>query len=98
MLNEAREQYHGRSLTALLMLIAAVFGLATIPAAFEKTKMRLWLFLPAFLCMALAAAAEVLCERLGRGSSYSALAAAGFALVLLLIGLPREKKWKAPAA
>ena len=98
LLDEAREQYHGRSLTALLMLIAAVFGLATIPAAFEKTKSRLWLFLPAFLCMALAAAAEVLCERLGRGSSYSALAAAGFALVLLLIGLPREKKYKAPTA
>ena len=98
LLDEAREQYHGRSLTALLMLIAAVFGLATIPAAFEKTKRRLWLFLPAFLCMALAVAAELLCERLGRGSSYSALAAAGFAFVLLLIGLPREKKWKAPTA
>lgn len=98
MFRDAQDQYHGRSLTALLMLIASVCGLAAIPAAFEKLKNRIWLVLPALSCMGLAIAAEVLCERLGRGSSYSALAAAIFALLLILVALPSEKKFKAPTA
>ena len=89
---QIEQMYRGRMAVNLLMLLGALFGFLAIPAAFEKLKSRLMLIGPVLLCLGCAAGVEVLCRQLGRGDSYSALAVALFALLQLLIVIPREKK------
>ena len=83
--------YRGRLRVCILMLAGAAAGILGIPAAFEKTKSRFWLIAPVLGCLGCAAGAELLCRMLGRGNSYSALAAAGFALIQLLLVIPKKK-------
>lgn len=75
-----------------LMVLGGIAGFVGIPAAFEKNKSRFWLLAPVLLCLLCAVAAELLCRTQGRGDSYSALAAAIFALVQLALVIPKKKK------
>lgn len=93
--DEAEYQYQGRRLAYLLLIAAGVLGFLGIPAAFEKTKSRFWLIAPVLLCLLCACGAEYVCLKLGRGSSYSAIGGAIFALIQLLAATPRVKKPKA---
>ena len=88
----AEENYRQRRQACLLMLAGALCGLIGIPAAFEQIRSRFMLLVPVLGCVACAAGAEYLFVTMGRGSSYSALAAAGFGLVQLLISLPKARK------
>ena len=80
----------GRILGAALMAAGALAGFLAIGYAFEKLRGRFWLFAPPILCALCAAGAEAVCRVLGRGDSYSALAAAVFAVVYLLVAAPRR--------
>ena len=82
----------GRLWVSGLMIFGAVCGFAGIRAAFEKTKKRFWLLAPPILCLGSAIGAEFICRSLGRGDSYSALAVAIFAALLLCVAAPRKKK------
>ena len=93
--DEAEYQYQGRRLAYLLLIAAGVLGFLGIPAAFEKTKSRFWLIAPVLLCLLCACGAEYVCLKLGRGSTYSAIGGAIFALIQLLVATPRVKKPKA---
>ena len=88
----AEENYRLRRQACLLMLAGALCGLIGIPAAFEQIRSRVLLLAPVLLCVACAAGAEYLFVTMGRGSSYSALAAASFGLLQLLISLPKARK------
>ena len=88
----AEENYRQRRQACLLMLAGALCGLIGIPAAFEQIRSRFMLLVPVLGCVACAAGAEYLFVTMGRGSSYSALAAAGFGLLQLLISLPKARK------
>ena len=88
---ETESLYRGRMRVNLLMLAGALCGCLGVPAAFEKTRKRLLLIGPVLLCFGCAAAAEALCLRLGRGSSYSAIAVMLFAFLQLLTLLPGKK-------
>ena len=92
LVDSAEGVWKGRSLACLLMIAGALFGFAGLPAAFERTHSRFWLLAPVLLCLLCALGAEGLCLHLGRGSSYSALGAAAFALGQLTVSLPKEKK------
>lgn len=87
-------QWKGRSLAYLLLIAAGVLGILGLPAAFEKTKSRFLLLAPVLLCLLCAGAAEGVCLYLGRGSSYSALGGAIFALIQLLVSIPKVKNAK----
>ena len=87
----ANENWKGRMLSYLLLIAGGIVGFLGLPAAFEKTKSRFLLLAPVLLCLLCAAGAEALCLYLGRGSSYSALAAGIFALIQFLISAPKVK-------
>ena len=89
---ETERVYQLRRLFNILMLAGAVFAFAALPTAFEALRSRVLFALPVLLCLGCALGVEGICRYLGRGDSYSALAAAGFALILLLVGLPRKKQ------
>ena len=74
-----------------LMILGGIAGFLGIPAAFEKTKSRFRLIAPVLFCLCFAVGAEVLCRMLGRGDSYSALAAAFFAVLQLALVVPGKK-------
>ena len=92
LLRQVEGNYVGRVWIGALLIGGALAGFIGIPAAFEKTKRRFWLIAPVLLCLGLALAAEILCRALGRGDSYSALAAAAFALIQLILIIPKKKK------
>ena len=75
--------YRDRMSACVLMAIGALAGFLAIPAAFERMKKPLARLLPTLLCLGCAAAAELIFVNMGRGSSYSALAAGAFALLML---------------
>lgn len=87
----AQTVFQTRRRACLLMLSGAALALLGLPAAFEAIRSRFMLLFPVLLCLGCAAAAEVLFVRMGRGHSYSALAAAGAALLQLTVSLPRAK-------
>ncbi len=88
----AGETYDARHMACLVMLIGAGFGLLGVPAAFESIRSRFLLVVPVLFCLGCAAAADVLFVHMGRGHSYSALAVAIFALLQLLVSLPKKKQ------
>ncbi len=89
-----QRMWKGRALAYLLLIAGAVFGIAGLPAAFERTRSRFLLLCPVLLCLLCAAGCEAVCLYLGRGSSYSALGAAIFAFIQFLVSAPRVKKPK----
>ena len=91
---ETEREYCFRRIINYLMLTGAVLSFVALPAAFESVRSRFLLIAPVLLCLLCAAAAEGLCRYLGRGDSYSALAAAAFALIQLLVSVPQKKTKK----
>jgi putative ABC transport system permease protein len=89
---EIDRTFDGLLWIASLMVLGGIAGFVGIPAAFEKNKSRFWLIAPVVGVLFLAAAAELLCRLQGRGDSYSALAAAIFALIQLALVIPTKKK------
>ena len=87
-----KAQLYRRLAACILMLVGGVAGILSIPAAFEKLRGRFVLIAPPVLCLLCAAGAETVFELMGRGSSYSAIFAGIFALVFLIIVIPKEKK------
>ncbi len=92
LLRDADRTYRDRLIACVLMIVGGLAGLAGILPAFEKLKGRALLIAPVVLCLACAAGAECIFEFMGRGSSYSAIFAGIFALVQLLVILPKAKK------
>ena len=84
--------YSGKLLINALMILGGVMALAEIPAAFELVRKRSLLIAPVLICLVCAAGAEGLHMFLGEGQLYSALALAIFALVQLLVILPKSGK------
>jgi len=84
--------YQGRMTAYILMLAGALAGFLAIPAAFERIKKRAMLIMPVLVCLGCAAGAEYICLDLGRGHSYSALAVCIFAVIQLLIVLPKADR------
>lgn len=80
-----------RNKACVLMLVGSALGLLALPAAFSGKHPRL-LLAPVLLCFTCALAAEWIFRTMGRGDSYSCLAAAVFALLQLLVSLPGRKK------
>ena len=66
-------------------------GLVGLPAAFEKTRKRFWLLAPVLLCLGCAVGADGVNMSLGLGQMYTALVTAIFALIQLLVVLPKQK-------
>ena len=85
-------QYFVRCLCCLLAAIAAVSGLFTLPAAFEKGKGRVLLLLPALIALAASATAIFLRYAHGLESFYSAMPVAFFALCNILAAFPKKKQ------
>ena len=89
---ESARLHSGKKLIHILAVLGGVMAVAGIPAAYELTKSRFLLLAPVLLCLACAAGAEGLNLYLGEGQQYTALFTAIFALLQLLIVLPRNKK------
>lgn len=81
-----------RQRACFLMLAGALGGLLALPGAFSGRNSRLLLTPPLLLCLAAALSAEAMLRGMGRGDSYSCLAAALFAGLQLLVSLPGEKR------
>ena len=88
--SEIKETFALRLSACILMVVSAIAGFFTIAPSFELRRCRLPL-LPAALCLAFAAAAEIIFVAMGRGSSYTALAASFFAALLTAASLPAKK-------
>lgn len=86
MAENTEREFKGRMTIYILCVLAGVFGLLTLPEAFEKVKTYPMLTVFAVLCFLCAAAAEVLGIYLGWGQTYAALAGAIFALLLIAVG------------
>ena len=77
----------------ILLIVAGIAGLLGIAGAFEIKKSRPWLIIPVAVCALFSAAADGISIYLGRGQLYSALAAFVFAVIQLIIIIPRAKKY-----
>ena len=88
---ESESLLRGRRIVSLLACLGGAAGVLGIPAAFEKIRRRFFLRAPVLLCLTCAAAADALNMCLGLGQLYTALFTAIFALLQLLIILPRNK-------
>lgn len=91
---DAQRIYDGRRLICAFALLAGASGFVGIPAAFEKTKKRFWLIAPVLLCLLCSCACDGINMHLGLGQMYAALFTAIFALLQLLIVIPRNKPVK----
>ena len=90
----AGETYGLRRLACLIMLVGAGFGLLGLPAAFEAVRSRFLLLTPVLACLGCAAAADRILLNMGRGHSYSVLAVGIFAILQLLVSLPKKRRKK----
>ena len=88
---ETQRLNQGRRLINLLAVLGGVFGILGIPGAYEKLRGRFWLIAPVVLCLGCAVAADAVNMRLGLGQMYTALFTAIFAVIHLLIILPKKK-------
>lgn len=89
---ETQRLYKGRIVLNALAVFGGAMGILGIPAAYELIRSRFLLITPVLLCMVCAAGAEALNMALGLGQQYAALFTAIFALLQLLIVLPKAKK------
>lgn len=76
----------------ILCVVGGALGVLGIPAAYELIRSRFLLIAPVLLCLACSAGAEALNAALLHEQQYVALFTAIFALLQLLIVLPKAKK------
>ena len=88
---ELKESDFLARLTDYLLIAAGAFGLAALPASFEKLKSRFFLLFPVILYALCCAGAELISLRAGNGQNYVAICAGIIGLIHLLIIIPREK-------
>lgn len=88
---ETEENRRNGLIMSALAVVAGVMGIASIPAAYEKIKKRFWLLVPPALCGALALGAMLLSRGVSDTLYYSTMATVIFAVVHLLVVIPREK-------
>ena len=93
MQDNGEQEYRGRLLMSILMILCGIFGILSVLIAFEKIKCRgLWLFV---LAAVLLSAGSVLCSLLlGRGLLYTAVFVVFFGLILLPLTTTGHKKVK----
>lgn len=89
---ETQKLHQGKQIILILAVAGGVMGILGIPAAYELIRNRFFLITPVLLCMLCAAGAEALNMAFGLGQHYAALFTAIFALVQLLIVIPKAKK------
>lgn len=76
----------------LLAVLGGAMGPLALPASYELTKKRFFLLAPVLLCLICAAGAAGLCAYLSFDQQYAAMFTAIFALLHLLIVLPKSKR------
>ncbi len=84
--------FHWKRAINLLAVGGGAMGLLVLPASYELTKKRFFLLAPVLLCLVCAAGAAGLCAYLGFDQQYAAMFTAIFALLHLLIVLPKSKR------
>ena len=84
--------YRGRFAINVLSVIGGVMALVEILAAYELIKKRFLLIAPPLICLLCAVSAEVINAHLGLRQLYVAIVTAIFALVQLMIVLPKKKR------
>lgn len=84
--------YKLRLLLCALEIVGGVVGLFCIPAAYEKSKSRTLLLVPAILVLVCAVAVEIIGVASGLGKVYAAVPAIIFALLYLLAAAPKARK------
>ena len=89
---ETAKLHRGRRLINILAVLGGVMALAEISAAYELIRSRFALVAPVVIALVCAAGAEALSVYLGRGQMYTAIVTAIFALIQLLIVLPKRKR------
>lgn len=88
---ESENLYALRRRINLLAILAAAAGLLGIPGAYELVRGRFFQLVPVLVCLGCAAAAWRLQAAHGLGQHYAALFTALFALLQLLILLPKKR-------
>ncbi len=89
---ETLKLYRGRFVVNVLSVIGGVMALVEILAAYELIKKRFLLIAPPLICLLCAVGAEVIDVHLGLRQLYVAIVTAIFALVQLMIVLPKKKR------
>ena len=84
--------YRGRFVVNVLSVIGGVMALVEILGAYELVKKRFFLIAPPLICLLCAAGAEAINAHLGLRQLYVAIVTAFFALVQLMIVLPKKKR------
>ena len=89
---ETARLYGWKRVINILAVAGGAMGVLAVPASYELTKKRFFLLAPVLLCLLCAASAEGLCACLGFDQQYAALFTAIFALLQLLIVLPKSRR------
>ena len=84
--------YRGRFVVNVLSVIGGVMALVEILGAYELIKKRFFLIAPPLICLLCAAGAAAINSHLGLRQLYVAIVTAIFALVQLMIVLPKKKR------
>lgn len=83
---ELEREFAGRLGISILCIAAGIFGILTLPAAFERMRTYPALRVFAILSLACAVGAECVGLFMGWGQTYAAVFGALFALLVLLVG------------
>ena len=83
---ELEREFAGRLGISILCIAAGIFGILTLPAAFERMRTYPALRVFAILSLACAVGAECVGLFMGWGQTYAAVFGAIFALLVLLVG------------
>lgn len=89
---ETEKLHRGKRLINVLSVVGGVMGVLGILGSYELIRKRFMLLVPVLGCLVCAAGAEALNLTLDLGQLYVALFTAIFALIQLLIVLPKVKK------
>ena len=89
---ETLKLYRGRFVVNVLSVIGGVMALVEILGAYELIKKRFFLIAPPLICLLCAAGAAAINSHLGLRQLYVAIITAIFALVQLMIVLPKKKR------
>ena len=88
---EAETNRKNGLIMSALAVMTGVLGALSIPAAYEKIKKRFWLLVPPALCGILALGAMLMSRGVSDTLYYSTMATVIFAVIHLLVVIPREK-------
>lgn len=75
-----------------LEIVGGILGLACIPAAYEKSKSRALLLIPAVVTLLCAAAVEAIGVASGLGKAYAAVPTIIFAVLYILAAAPKARR------